>query len=169
MKFDGPYEVSYCTKRSPNLFYESGRRVAGLEGQYLYLRPDLRRDLRLRQIFDSIVSALDIDGGLDLAQKPYWSIFVKDDHGVYRLKGFQYGSSVKFGDYGTRRSFEFVDGDIGVETYDEGVAEGSRSTQVGDVARVQQIEAAVGEDQPPPRLSQPGYPGRYGAGRLAGG
>ncbi len=155
-------------KHSPYFLYKSSRRVAGLEAQYLYLHPYLRRDLRLRQIFDSIISALDIDGGPNLAQKPYRGIFIEDDNGVHGFEGFQYGGPVGFGNHRARGPFELADGGVGVEADDERITEHTRGTQVGDVPWVEQIEAAVGEDQPPPRLSQPDYLRRYGAGGLGG-
>ena len=146
---------------------KGGSRIPGLEGQYSNFCPDFRSDLCFRQIFDAVITSLDIYGGPQLAQEAHRRILVKDDDRINGFESSEYSGSIFFGDNGTQGSFEPVDRGVRVEAHDERVSQSARRPKVGDMPGMEEIEAAVGEDYTPPRLAHLGYPGWYRVGTLA--
>ena len=74
---------------------------------------------------------------------------VVDDHGVHAIEGGQEFGAFVLGEDGAARAFQLADAGVAVEADDEGVAEGAGGFEGLDVAGVEKVEAAVGEDEAP--------------------
>ena len=96
--------------------------------------------------FDGVVAAFDEDVGADLADELEGRVFGEEDDGVDGGEGGHDAGAFVLGDDGARGAFEAADGGVGVEAEDELGAELAAVFEQGDVADVEEVEAAVGED-----------------------
>ena len=71
---------------------------------------------------------------------------IEDDHVIYRPQCCDQGGAGALGEDGPARAFQFSRAGIGIDADHEQIAFGPRCLQVTDMADVQQIEHAVGED-----------------------
>lgn len=94
-----------------------------------------------------VVAAFGVDVGLDLFDEAGDAGFFEDDDGVDAAEGGDDFGAIEFGVDGAVGAFEGADGGVGIDGDDEGVSEGAGLLEVADVAGVQKVEAAVGEDE----------------------
>jgi len=120
--------------------------VAVLERQALYAPAASLHDIRAHDVFHPPVSALDQDIRSHARDKVVGRVFLEDADIVDAFKSGQ--------DRGARgliidrpvRAFETRDRCVGVEPQDQTVAQGAGLAEVGHMAGMQDVEAAVGED-----------------------
>ena len=96
--------------------------------------------------FDGVIATLDEDVGLEGADELEGSVFVEDDDGVDGGQGGHDAGTLALADDGPGRAFEARNGSVGVEAEHEPRAELAAIFEQLDVADVEQVEAAVGED-----------------------
>jgi hypothetical protein len=94
--------------------------------------------------FIRIVTTLYPYVGLDGSQKLFSSEIVENNHLIYRFQSGQDDGSVFLGVDGSIGAFKLPDGAVTVDANDQDVAKLAGLAQVGDVASVQDVEAAVG-------------------------
>ena len=96
---------------------------------------------------ESIVTALDVNvrlnGGEEMHRIPLW----ENEDGIDVLKSRKNQGAVGLGVDRTAGAFEFADCGIAVHSHEEGVALMTRRLQISDVAGMEEIKAAVGDDQ----------------------
>lgn len=71
---------------------------------------------------------------------------VEDDHGVHRFEGGENFRALTLGDNRTAGTFQLAHAAIAVQANDEHVTEFASELKAANVARVKQVEAAVGEN-----------------------
>jgi len=102
---------------------------------------------------------------LQFANQAKRGVLRKKGDVVHSLKRRQNFGPVLFGIHRAARTFETAHGGIRVESYDEDVAETLRFFEIGDVANVKKVEAAIRENNPPaPGAELGGDPPNGGAG-----
>jgi len=128
--------------------------------------------------FQGVIPALHIDVGSGGIEEADGSDLGEDADGIDATEGGEDAGTVLFGDDGTGGTLELADGVIAIEADEQGIALGAGGFEIGDVAGVKQVEAAVGDHETTPLLAQ-GIPpraelgsrqylglGRHSAGRL---
>src|SRR4028118_2257356 len=113
-----PLPPARCIRYAFYLLDQYAGRVARLERDNPDLRSELSRDFGFGEVFDAIIAALDVDGGLYFSHETYRRVFAEDNDGVYGLEGFEHGGPVFVGDDWPRWSFEPPDRGVGVEAHD---------------------------------------------------
>ncbi len=117
------------------------------------------------QRIDGVIAALGVDVRPDRLDEPGGALVAEDHHGVDRAqRGHDLGSVVLRIDR-PGRSLELAHRGVRVQRHDQGVAERARLVEVADVAGVQQVEAAIGEDQLAARGIEPVAQGAHLGGR----
>ena len=97
-------------------------------------------------VLDGVVAALDENIGTKDADELEWGVFFEQHDGVDGGEGGHDAGAFALTDDGPGGPFEAADGAVGVEAEDEFRAETAAVLEQGDVADVEEIEAAVGED-----------------------
>jgi hypothetical protein len=92
------------------------------------------------------IGAFDQDVGEDLADELAGRIFVKEGDGVDGSEGQDHGGAFAFGDYGAGRTFHAPYTGVRIQGKDQDVAEAARLFEETNVAGMEQVIAAVGED-----------------------
>ena len=96
---------------------------------------------------ESIVTALDVNvrlnGGEEMHRIPLW----ENEDGIDVLKSRENQGAVSLMVDGTPGAFEFADRGIAIHPDEQSVALMTRRLQIGDVAGMEEIKAAVGDDQ----------------------
>ena len=95
---------------------------------------------------DGVVAALDQNVGLEGADQFERRVLFKEHDGIDGGESGHDAGALAFADDGARWALEAADGGVGVEAEDELGAEAAAVFEQGDVADVEQVEAAVGED-----------------------
>ena len=102
--------------------------------------------VRVRERCRGVIGAFGVDVGLEFAQQRIYVELVENDDVIHGAKsGYQRGAGA-FGEDGAAVALQFPCAGIGIDSYDEQIAFGARRLQIADVAHVQQIENAVGEN-----------------------
>jgi hypothetical protein len=101
------------------------------------------------------VSALDEDVRLNGVDQSERGVFSEYDDAIHACEGLENLGSLLFRIDGTALTFVRSDRSVGVEPDDQRVAQAARVLQVTDVARVQQIEHAIREDDDLPDRAKP--------------
>lgn len=97
--------------------------------------------------FEGVITAFDIDVGLGGSKEPGGADIGEDGDGIDRFQGGEDGGAVVLGIDGAALAFQAADGGIAVDADEEKVTEIAGGLEVGDVAEVEEIEAAVGDDE----------------------
>ena len=95
---------------------------------------------------DGVVAAFDEDVGLEGADEFERRVLFEEDDGIDGGEGGHDAGAFALGHDGARGAFEAADGGVGVEAEHELRAEAAAVFEQRDVADVEEIEAAVGED-----------------------
>src|SRR5258708_11157467 len=106
-----------------------------------------QRDAGLRMLTARIVAALEVAGGPQRRDGALCRMVVEYGHVVYTRQRRQDLGALVFGHQRTQRPLDAPGGGIAIEGDDEKIAQVAGRAQIRDVAQVQQIEAAVGEDR----------------------
>ena len=93
-----------------------------------------------------VISAFDEDVGADGVKEGDGGVVVEEDEIVDAFELFEDGDAVVLVDDGAFGAFEALDAGVGVDGDDEDVALAFSEAEVLDVAEVDEVEAAVGED-----------------------
>ena len=96
--------------------------------------------------FGLIVPAFYEDIGQECGDEVFGGVFGKGDDIVDAFEGGEYSGAVFKGQDGAVRTFETAYGFVGVEAQEEGFAVCAGFLKVGDVAAVDEVKTAVGED-----------------------
>lgn len=99
---------------------------------------------------DRVVAAFDVGIGAELSDDFYGAGVGENGDGIHAAKGCQDTGAVVFAIDWAFRAFELADGGIAVEGYNKEVAVGAGFLEVLDMARVEEVEAAIGEDDAKP-------------------
>jgi hypothetical protein len=102
-----------------------------------------------------VVSTLDDDVGPEVAHELQWSVLVEDNDSIDRLESAEDVGSFRFRPDRTVGALEPPNAGVAVQADDKGVAALARSAKDMDVARVQEIEYAVCEDDSSAASSAP--------------
>src|ERR1039457_6499750 len=94
-----------------------------------------------------VVPAFDVNVRFRGSQEPSGRCFGEDANPANAFQRGQHCGAVVFRGHRALRPLELADGRIAIDPDQEGVTFAPRSFQVGDVADVEQVEAAVGDDQ----------------------
>lgn len=95
---------------------------------------------------DGVVAPLDQGVGLEFIDEVEGGVFGEEHDGVDGLEGAEDAGAFVLGVDGAGGAFEAFDGGVVVEADDEEVAHGGGLFEEGDVPAVEDVEAAVGED-----------------------
>ena len=129
---------------------EDGRGgAAGNEGQNVNLGADFLQGGALAGVerFDGVVAAFGVESGVDGADDVRDAQRVEDDDVVHGAERGHDAGAVLLAIDGAGWAFQFADGAVGIQRDGECVAEGASALEVIDVAGVEEIEAAVGQDE----------------------
>lgn len=128
-----------------DLLNDAGGGVAGFERERHYLSTD---GFDLLAAGDEVgpVGSFDEDVGEQFGDEIAGGVFIEEGDGIDGLKGGGEGGAVAFGDDGAVGAFQALDARVGVEGENEHVAEGTGGFKKADVAGVEDVVAAVGED-----------------------
>lgn len=96
--------------------------------------------------FDRVVTTFDEDVGLNLADELEGRVLGEEYHRVDGGESGHDAGALALADDGARGAFEALDRGVGVEAEDELRAKPAAVLKQGDVADMQEVEAAVGED-----------------------
>jgi hypothetical protein len=96
--------------------------------------------------FEGVIPAFDINLGLDLANDLNGSDGGENGHSVHAAESGEDVGAVGLAIDGAIGAFELADGIIAVDSDEEGVAAGAGGLKVLDMAGVEEIEAAIGQD-----------------------
>src|SRR3954447_12914828 len=102
--------------------------------------------LRLGQIRDAVVAALDPEVGPELGEDGFRRVLAEDCHGVDAGERAQQRHAILLAHDGPVRPLEAPDRRVGVQADDEAVPERPRLLEDADVAGVDEVEAAAGGD-----------------------
>ena len=106
-----------------------------------------------------VIAAFDINVRPRRLQKGSGVGFGKKAHGIHRFQGGQDGGAILLVVERARGAFESAHPDIAGDADQQGVALVARLLQTGHVAQMQDIKAAIGDDQFPARAPQILAPG----------
>lgn len=98
---------------------------------------------------ESVITALDVNIRLDRGEEMHRIPLLKNTDGIDVLKRRENQGAVGLMVDGTAGAFEFADRGIAVHPHEKSVALMTRRLQIGDVAGMEEIEAAVGDDKAP--------------------
>src|SRR5687767_12277444 len=137
-----------------NPFDDAGRRGAFDEGE----REDAaarRLDL-LAAVYlgGRVVAALDEHVGQKFGDEPARRLVVKDGHEVNNRERGQHLGALRLTHHGSARAFERAHRAVAVDRDEQRVSERARRREVAHVPDMQDVEAAVGEDEPAPVRAQ---------------
>ena len=139
---------------SVDLLDDLRRRAPGHEVDEVHLAAVLLDDLRFGQRLARIVAALGVDGRAHLLYERFRRRLVEEHDVVDGDERARDRRAVKLRVDGARLALEAAHGSVGVEPKHEAVAEGARLLQVAHMPRMQDVEAAVREDDALPRFAQ---------------
>src|SRR4051794_34745286 len=105
--------------------------------------------LRLRQVRDGVVAALDPDVRAQALERARRLVLLEDEHRVDAAQRPQDGGAVGLRHERAVLALEPAHGGVGVQEHDQAVALGASGLEHPDVAGVQQVEAAAGGDDGP--------------------
>lgn len=93
------------------------------------------------------VAAFDEDVGKDLFDEGAGFVFIEDDNGIHGAEGGEDMSTVVLGVDGTGGAFVAANRGVAVESDDEGVTLFAGKFKIGNVTAMEDIEAAVSENE----------------------
>lgn len=131
----------------PGSFNEAGGGTALDEVQREDFTTDGLDEWSTHDLIDLPVASLDEDLGSDLVNEIFGSVFVKETDEINAGQGREDFRAVVFGLKWTVGTFESFDAGVGINADEECISELSGFLQVSDVADMQKVEAAVGENQ----------------------
>lgn len=129
-----------------NLLDDVCRRAAGDHLDELDAAAVALDDLGLGQRLERVVAALDVDVGADLGDDGLGRLLAEQHDVVDGLERADDLGAVELAVDGARGALVAAHGRIRVEAEHEAVAEGARLLEVAHMAGVQDVEAAVRED-----------------------
>jgi hypothetical protein len=97
--------------------------------------------------FEGVIAALHIDVGLGGIEEADGADFGKDGDGVDAAEGGEDTGAVVFWYHRSGGTLELTDGVVAVESDEEGVAVAAGGFEIGNMAGMEEIEAAVGDDE----------------------
>ena len=99
------------------------------------------------QGFQRVIAAFDVDIRLSGGEKIGRGAFGKNADATDTFEGGEHGRAVGFRIHRARWAFEFAHARVAVDAQEEQVTEVARVFQVGHMAEMQNVEAAVGDDE----------------------
>jgi hypothetical protein len=105
--------------------------------------------------FGGVVAAFDVDIGLEGVDQVGGAEFGEEDNGINGLETGEEFGALSFGNDGAGGltglgGLELGDGCIAIEADDEALTVGFGGGEVAEMAHMEEIKTAVGEDQRPP-------------------
>jgi hypothetical protein len=114
--------------------------------------------------FESIIPAFDINVGLGLPNDLNGPHGGENGHSVDATESGEDVGAVGFAINRAIRAFELADGIIAIDGDEEDVTTGAGGLEVLDMAGVEEVEAAIGQDEAAPGLALGFPPGWEGGG-----
>jgi hypothetical protein len=111
-----------------------------------YADAQTRGNRSLRHRLSRVVRALGVNVGAQLFEERFDGCFGKNHDIVNAAKSSDEQRASVFIEDGTARPFQSGDAGVGVDGHNEKIAFAARSLQIPNVANVQSVKAAVGED-----------------------
>src|SRR5690606_31074449 len=103
-------------------------------------------DFRADHLVDAVIAAFDQHVGFDMAQQVFRSAFGEADHPVHSAQSSKYSHATVNAVDRTTRPFQAADGSVVVDVDDQAITLSAGLFQISHVTGVQDVEAAVGED-----------------------